>query len=413
MIKRKLCPVISAMLLVIFIIQPISAAALTSKGACAIDAYSERVLFEYNADTAFAPASMTKVMTAYIIYDKMRQGMFDKNTEIVCSENAAKLSRDSVATNVPLVAGEKYTVDELIGAIMIPSACAACTLVGEYISGSEQEFAKLMNSYVYWLGLEAYYDDASGLSDNNRITARSMAKLGARMIKEFPDILNYTSRPYITFRGKKYENTNALLAGEKYEYSGADGLKTGTTTLAGRCLTATAVRDGRRIVGVTMGSTSASARYTDIHEILNAGFGADEGAAATVSADSTRLFIDGNEIPSFCYTGEKSEAVIFAEQLENYGFNIYYNGQERTLYIIRDKQKEIITIDVAQFKDYTADVLAGSNLRVILDDDGYIYEFKAVYDLSGYAAISVNELSKMYRYIWDENTMTGHFNIKA
>lgn len=413
MIKTKLCSVISAMLVAIFIMQPITAMALTSKGACAIDTYSERVLFEHNADEAFAPASMTKVMTVYIIYDKMRQGVFDKNTEIVCSENAARRSKDPEATNVPLIAGEKYTVDELIGAIMIPSACASCTLMGEYISGSEEEFAKLMNNYVYWLGLEAYFDDASGLSDNNRITARSMAKLGARMIKDFPDILNYTSRTYITFRGKKYDNTNELLAGGRYEYSGADGLKTGTTTLAGRCLTATAVRDDRRIVGVTMGSTSGKARYTDIHEILNAGFNSDGIFDEIVCADNTKVFIDGQEIPSLCYTGEKTDTVIFAEHLENYGFNIYYNGQERTVYIVRDKQKDAFPVDAAQFEGYSASVLEGSDLKVILDDDGYLYEFKDVYDLSGYAAISVDELKRMYKYTWDQNTMSGYFKIKA
>lgn len=406
--KQIIRNAVSAMLVFIIVFQSAAAFALTSSAACAMDVYNERVLYEYNADEPLAPASMTKVMTAYIIYDKMNKGELNKATQIVCSENAAALSRDPVATNVPLDAGEAYTVDELLGAIMLPSACAACTLMGEYISGSEEEFAKLMNRYVYHLGLEAYYDDASGLSDNNRITARSMAKLASRFIREYPDILSYTSKPYIEFRGKKYNNTNSLLPGKTYEYPGADGLKTGTTTLAGKCLTATAVKDGLRIVGVTMNSKSWSARYTDIHSILDAGFSYANKAA--VYADASKIFIDESEIPSFCYSGATTEEVIIAENLASYGFDIFYDAATRTVYITRDKQKQITPItDSYTDGQKLADVAEGSSLKVVLNDDGYIYNFEKVYDLSGYCAIPVNELSKIYRY--SQNADEGHFNV--
>ena len=411
-IKRCRRAAFSLIAAILIITQTVSAFALTSKGACAMDVYTGDVLFEYNADEPLAPASMTKVMTTYIVYDKMNQGAFGKNTEITCSENAARLSKDSVATNVPLTAGEKYTVDELIGAMMIPSACAACTLMGEYISGSEEEFAMLMNQYVYMLGLEAYYDDASGLSDNNRITARSMAKLGARFIREYPDILNYTSLPSFTFRGKVYDNTNLLLAGEKYAYEGADGLKTGTTTLAGRCLTATAERDGKRIVGVTMRSTSSTARYTDIISILDAGFSATEAIVQDrVYADTIKMYIDSMEIPSFYYECENPGTLIFAEHLDGYGFDIQYNAAEHTVYVTRDKQKAAAPVDSAVYADFSAVPREGSNLRVVLNDDGYVYEFSAVYDMSGYAAISVDELANIYRYIWSTETMSGSFRV--
>lgn len=404
---------VSILTILLIITQSISAFALTSKGACAVDAYTGETLFEYNADEALAPASMTKVMTVYIVYDLMNQGVFDKSTQIVCSGNAAKLSRDSVATNVPLVAGESYTVDELIGAMMIPSACAACTLVGEYISGSEEDFAKLMNLYVYKLGLEAYYDDASGLSDNNRITARSMAELGARFVREYPDILNYTSLPRFTFRGKVYENTNSLLAGKSYAYDGADGLKTGTTTLAGRCLTATAERDGRRIVGVTMRSTSGAARYTDITEILNAGFSAAPTKAKEnkVVATYTKIHINNAEIPSFCYEGDNSKTLILSENLEGYGFNIIYDASDNIVYVTRDKQRAIAPVSTELYENFSAVPEKNSKLRVIINDDGYMYEFKEVYDLNGFAAISVDELGAIYRYNWDFSTLIGKFAV--
>ena len=403
--------------ILIVIMSTVNAYALTSKGACAIDAATGQTLYEYNADEALAPASMTKVMTTYIIYDKMREGAFNKYSKVVCTENAAKLSRDSIATNVPLTQGEAYTVGELIGAIMVPSACAACTLMGEYIAGSEAAFATLMNQYVYRLGLEAYYDDASGLSDNNRITARSMATLGARLVNEFPDVLTYTSQHIYYFRGKAYENTNELLTGGSYPYEGADGLKTGTTTLAGRCLTATAVRNGKRIVGVTMRSTSTKSRYTDIHDILNAGFAALDANTDFVTATNIRMYISGAEIPTFYHSGKVvNEAVILAENLENYGFNISYDAASRTVYVTRDKQKEITPIARENFPQCSADgkladVVQGSDLKVVINDDGYLYSLKRVYDLSGYAAISVDELKNIYRYTWNAADMSGHFEI--
>lgn len=397
---------------VLIITQTVSAFAITSKGACAMDVYTEEVLYEYNADEPLAPASMTKVMTAYIIYDYMEQGKFNKTTEVTCSAYAARQSRLSGATNVPLTAGEKYTVDELIAAIMIPSACASCTLMGEFIAGSEAKFADLMNEYVYKLGLEAFYADASGLSNNNRITARSMAKLGARFIRDYPDILTYTSMPSFQFRGKTYHNTNSLLPGKGYEYEGADGLKTGTTTLAGRCLTATAERDGTRIVGVTMRSTSSKARYTDIITILDAGF--EEVAKRPkekIYADTIKIFMGDAEIPSFCHESAEPETVIFAEHLENYGFDIYYDAEQRIVHITRDKQKAVAPLATEPFDNFSSYVTGKSDLRVILNDDGYVYEFDNVYDLSGYAAIPVSEVARMYRYTWNNATTSGHFKM--
>ncbi len=390
----------TAMLVALLIIlQSVGAFALTSKAACAMDVYSGEVLYKYNADEPLAPASMTKVMTAYIIYDKMAQGAFDKSSAVICTENASKLSKDPVATNVPLEAGESYTIDELIGAIMLPSACAACTLVGEYISGSEEEFARLMNQYVYSLGLEAYFDDASGISDNNRIIARSMAKLASQFIRQYPDILNYTSQPSISFRGKTYNNTNYLLSGAKYEYEGADGLKTGTTTLAGKCLTATAVHDYNRIVGVTMRSTTTASRYTDIHEILDAGFAALSFNENGIYANSSKIFINNIRVPSFYIRADKRGQLILAENLACYGFDVNYNKEDNTLYIVRDKQKPFIPVVSEQFiNGQRISEVTPKGIKVVLNDDGYLYTFEQAYELMGYTAISVDELKNIYRF---------------
>ncbi len=399
-------------LILIIAIVSTSAFALTSSGACAIDVESGNILFEHNADTPLAPASMTKVMTAYIIYDKLESGAFTKDTYIPCSENAAKLSKDPDATNVPLVAGEMYSIDELLYAIMLPSACAACTLVGEYISGSEEEFAKLMNEYAKELGLNAYYEDASGLSDNNRITPRSMAQLGALFIRKYPDILNYTSAKSFSFRGKTYNNTNQLLPGKDYPYEGADGLKTGTTTLAGKCLTATAERNGTRIVGVTMHSTTTKSRYTDMHEILDNGFNAIFNINNTLYANTANIYINNKKIPSYYCGDNDGESIIMAADLKNYGFDVHYDFPTNTVYIRREKQNDFSPInDTLTGNSIYATIDRGSTIKVELDNDGYYYTFKKVFNAEGKVGISVDELKNVFKYNWINSSNSGYLSI--
>ncbi len=388
-----------------------SAQALTSGGACALDAETGEVLFEYNADKPLVPASMTKFLTLYITFDKMNEGKFDKNTMITCTKTAADFSRAPGASNIPLNAGTAYSVHELISAAAVPSSCSAAYLLGEYIAGSEEEFVKLMNEYVYNLGLEAYYTDSSGVSIYNRITPRSMAKLGAKFINDYPDILNYTSAPYINFRGKTYKNTNNLLPGRTYEYPGADGLKTGTNGPAGSCLTATAQRDGVRVVAVTMRSVGSS-RYTDMHTILNTAFEKEKALRVNILPDTTKMFIDGAEIPSMYSTGETQNTVILAEHLAGYGFDVVYSHEERTVFITRNAKKEITPVSCEEFEEFTSPTIRNSNLKVILTDGDKTLEFGTVYDLSGYAAIPILELCELYDYTWSTPEMSGYFTSK-
>lgn len=399
---------ILATVLVLMQIFSVTASALTSGGACAIDAETGDVLFEYNADKPLVPASMTKFLTLYITYDKMNEGKFDKNTMITCTKTAAAFSRAPGASNIPLNAGTAYSVHELIGAAAVPSSCSAAYLLGEFIAGSEAEFVKLMNEYVYKLGLEAYYTDSSGVSFYNVITPRSMAKLGVKFVNDYPDILNYTSAPYINFRGKNYKNTNNLLPGRTYAYPGADGLKTGTNGPAGSCLTATAVRDGVRVVAVTMRSQGVN-RYTDMHTILNSAFAKAKSLQVKILPDTTRMFIDGAEIPSMYSTGENQNTVILAEHLAGYGFDVIYNHQERTVYITKNTQKTISPVNCSEFENFTSPTIRNSNLKVVITDGDKKHEISTVYDLSGYAAIPILELTEFYDYTWSTPDMSGYF----
>ena len=136
---------------------------ISSGAACVINTDTGEFYYDYNADQPLAPASMAKVMTAYIIYEKINEGVISKNTLITADIEDEAASLDSEATNVFLRAGDAYSIDELLGAIMVPSACAACEMVGKYLCGSKEAFWNLMNQKAADLGLNAYYPQGQWL----------------------------------------------------------------------------------------------------------------------------------------------------------------------------------------------------------------------------------------------------------
>lgn len=261
-----------------------SAAGVTASAAIVMDYDTGEVLWAKDPDTMRVPASMTKIMTAYIIYQELEAGNITKDTEFTISDNARAISRDSnYPTAVPLV-GATVDVDKLLELIMIPSASASCIVAAENISGSEAAFVERMNDTAKELGMQAAYENCHGAKPHY-ITARSIAILIRTFIQEYPDILNYTSMRYMTYNGSTYSNTNKLLS--TYYYEGADGFKTGTIAEAGYCLSATALRDGRRIITVVMNSSSTAARHTDSQWLLDFGF--NESARRDISRETAQV----------------------------------------------------------------------------------------------------------------------------
>ena len=187
-------------------------------------------LYSYYGDTARVPASMTKVLTAYIIYQELEKGTITLDTPIKISHNVAVKSRDS---NYPMA---------------VP----------------------LMNETAKSLGLNATYYNCHG-AQPNYITARSQAKLTKIFIDTYPDILRITSKSGVSFNGSYYNNTNHML-NTMAPYEGLDGFKTGTIAEAGYCVTTTAVRNGRRVIAVVMKSTSDAQRFADSRQLLDYGF---------------------------------------------------------------------------------------------------------------------------------------------
>ena len=252
--------------------EPPKKPSITADSAIVIDYDTGEVLYEKDADTMRVPASMTKVMTAYIIFEELEAGNLTLDTMVPVSKTNADRSRSSnYPAIVPLPYGQSQSVDTLLKLILIPSASASCIVMADYISGSEEAFVQRMNETAKRLGMTAEYKNCHG-AHVHYLTARSQAILVREFISRFPQVLEYTSMTGVTFNGKYYPNTNKLLPGLDYAYDGVDGFKTGTITAAGYCLSATAVKNGRRIISVVMHSNDDKTRHTDSAAILDYGF---------------------------------------------------------------------------------------------------------------------------------------------
>ncbi len=270
--QKRLLSMFLAFVMVTVLALPAGAVKLNihASSAVVMDHQTGEILYAKDPDTARVPASMTKVLTAYIMYQEMERGNLSKTDLVTISPHVAAISRDSSYPQpVPLVAGGTYSVDELLNLIMIPSASASCIAIAEHISGSEQAFVKRMNETAKSFGMDATYYNSHG-ARINYITARSMAILVRKFIQDYPDILNYTRKSSYNFRGRTYGNTNHLL--DTMYYEGADGFKTGTIAAAGYCVATTATRNNRRIISIVMKSSSTSQRFVDSKILLDHGF---------------------------------------------------------------------------------------------------------------------------------------------
>ena len=244
---------------------------VTATSAVVIDFETGEVLFGRNETLLRPPASMSKNITAYIIYEEIAAGRLTLDTMITVGQNAVNISRQdwhqaTVFRNV----GAEHSVETMLKLIMLPSHNGACVAMAEHISGSEAAFVERMNETLRRMGIEAHFDNPHGLWGNS-ISALGMAQFVRNFITEFPDILRITSTRNFIFGGQNVQNTNNLLA-----RAHVDGFKTGTTAAAGFCLSSTAFRGDYRAVAVVMNSSSRYTRFSDSERLLN--FGLDEAA---------------------------------------------------------------------------------------------------------------------------------------
>ncbi|MFD2680402.1 serine hydrolase [Bacillus seohaeanensis] len=272
---------------------------INADAAILVEADTGKIIYEQNADKALGIASMTKMMTEYLLFEAIESGKVEWEQTYTPSEKVYTLSTAPGLSNVPLRPNEQYTVKELYEAMVIKSANGAAIAISEIVAGSEGEFVKMMNQKAKDLGLEHYqfvnstglsnydmlgmYPKGTGVNDENLLSAQDTATLAYHLMKDFPEVLDTTSLPTKKFRQGTAEemimnNTNAMLKGRRYSYEGVDGLKTGTTPFAGSTFTGTAKRDGTRYITVVMdsknelGQPSGADRFKQAADLFDYGF---------------------------------------------------------------------------------------------------------------------------------------------
>jgi len=245
-----------------------------------IDAETGEILYEKNANTGNYPASLTKMMTLYLLFEALDSGRVEIGQAMPVSKRAAARP----ATTLGLRAGERITVEQAIHALIIRSANDVATVVAEALGGGEAKFAQLMTERARELGMaNTTFRNASGLPDKNqKSTARDLALLARALWRAFPHHYHYFSAESFEFRGRTYATHNRILK----NYAGADGLKTGYIRASGYNVATSAVRDGRRLIGVVLGGKSARSRDSHMASLLDSGFAALMTGAAPAADDA-------------------------------------------------------------------------------------------------------------------------------
>ena len=231
-----------------------------------VDFNSGRTLVENNPDMRVEPASITKLMTAYVVFHGLAEGKISLEDMVNVSEKAWRTG----GSRMFIEPGMQVTVEELIRGMVIQSGNDASVALAEHVAGSEEAFAGLMNHYAELLGMQGtHFMNATGLPDpEHYTTARDVVTLSAATIRDYPDYYAWYSEKEFTFNNIRQHNRNTLL----WRDPAIDGLKTGHTESAGYCLSASAKRDGMRLVSALMGSSSESSRASDTQTLLNYGF---------------------------------------------------------------------------------------------------------------------------------------------
>ncbi|MEJ2609030.1 MAG: D-alanyl-D-alanine carboxypeptidase [Candidatus Thiodiazotropha sp.] len=239
---------------------------ISASGYLLIDFLSGKVLAEKDASKRLAPASLTKIMTAYTVFHELKQGNINLEDTVLISEKAWRTPGSRMFVEV----GKRVKVINLIKGMIIQSGNDACVALAEHIAGSESTFAELMNNHARRLGmLDTHFINATGLPhENHYTTASDIAKVAAATIHEFPEYYTWYSDKSFVFNEIEQHNRNKLL----WRDNSVDGIKTGHTKAAGYCLVASAKRENMRLITVVMGTQSEEARAKSSQTLLNYGF---------------------------------------------------------------------------------------------------------------------------------------------
>lgn len=261
-----------------------------------VDFHSGDVIAERDPDMPVEPASLTKIMTGYVVFNEIQAGRIALDEMVTISKKAWRMPGSRMFIEVD----KQVSVEDLIKGMVIQSGNDASVALAEHIARSEEEFAVLMNMYAEQLGMtNTHFKNATGLPDPEHLTtARDMATLTRALINDFPEFYSWYSERRFTFNGITQYNRNRLL----WQDSSVDGLKTGHTSSAGYCLVASAERDDMRVISVILGTNSANQRITETQRLINYAFRFFE---------THRLFEEGQRLVDARVWGGKTDLAGF------------------------------------------------------------------------------------------------------
>lgn len=230
------------------------------------DFHTGKVLAENNADARLAPASLTKIMTVYVVFKELTSGHLHLDDLVTISEKSWKTSGSRMFVEL----GNQVKIEDLLKGVIIQSGNDASVALAEHVGGNENTFADMMNQHAKRLGMvNSHFKNSDGLPiEDHYTTARDLAILTSALIEEFPEYYRWFSQKEFTFNNITQQNRNKLLSRDE----SVDGVKTGFTDDAGYCLVASALREEMRLISVVMGAKNANARANENQTLINYGF---------------------------------------------------------------------------------------------------------------------------------------------
>lgn len=238
--------------------------------ALLLDFESGQILFSQNGQSEHVPASLVKIMTMYVAFDQIAAGKINLDDQTRVSEAPWRMT----GSKMFLEPNELVTIDQLLTGIAVVSGNDACVAIAEAMAGSETLYVQWMNEKAQSLGLDLHFVDVHGLSQENTVTAESIAKLVQHYLEDYPEAIKYHQQESFSYKPRSSKtpivqpNRNGLLR----TYEGADGLKTGHLQVAGYNLVGTAVQNNRRLISVVLGGTSEAKREAETAKLLNYGY---------------------------------------------------------------------------------------------------------------------------------------------
>ncbi len=327
---------------------------IKAEAAILIDANSGKILYQKDPELTLSPASMTKMMSEYLLLEAISKGEVSWDDKVTVSDTIQKLSQNRSLSNVPLRVGEQYTVKELYEAMAIYSANAATMALAEHVAGTEAKFVEMMNAKAKEMGMKEYkFVNSTGLNnrdlvgnhpagdpdEENMMSARSTGLLAYNLLHDFPEVIETTSTAVKKFReGTDDEITMknwnwllpSLVYADKYSVKGIDGLKTGSTDLAGYAFTGTAKQGDMRLISVVMKTNSYEARFKETSKLLNYGF--DQFESQTIinkgdkaEGDSSVEVVKGKEKEVGVAAGDSFSVVTAKNAKEPYDLSYEYD----------------------------------------------------------------------------------------